>query len=67
MATGIDTLNPMTEVDSQIQLLLEDFKDIFAEPKDLPPFRAVEHQIVLKEGSQPFKMQPYKYPYLQRR
>lgn len=40
---------------------------MFSEPTELPPERNVEHQIQLKEWSQPFKMQPYRYPYLQRK
>lgn len=48
------------------QLLLE-FEGVFKEPKELPPDRGYEHQIPLKQDSIPFKSQPYRYPYLQKR
>lgn len=44
-----------------IASMLAQFEDIFNEPKDLPPIRGVEHQILLKEGSMPKQMYPYRY------
>ncbi|XP_057442060.1 uncharacterized protein LOC130733807 [Lotus japonicus] len=43
--------------------VLEEFKDVFEEPTQLPPFRGIhDHQIVLKEGSNPVSLRPYRYP-----
>lgn len=67
MMTGdVEQKEDMAQSEEMKELLAE-FCDVFAEPTELPPARAVEHKIVLKEGVQPFKMQPYRYPYLQRK
>ena len=50
----------------ELQQLLHNFEDVFAEPKGLPPKRAHDHKIVLKEGSQPINIRPYKYATLQK-
>ncbi|KAF2305026.1 hypothetical protein GH714_001150 [Hevea brasiliensis] len=41
--------------------LLLRFEDIFQEPKSLPPKRDHDHRIILKEGSSPVNIRPYKY------
>ena len=46
--------------------LLDDFKEVFAEPQGLPPPRSHDHQIVLKEGTQPVAIAPYRYLYYQK-
>jgi hypothetical protein len=40
-------------VSTSMQALLEEFPQVFEEPKELPPKRGHEHQIVLKEGVSP--------------
>lgn len=51
------------EVSAQKELLLEEFQDVFEEPQHLPPFRGLhDHRIVLKEGSNPVFLRPYRYP-----
>lgn len=44
-----------------IQQVLLEFKDLFQEPKGLPPWRACEHNIPLIEGAQPFNIRPYRH------
>ena len=39
---------------------------MFNTPKELPPSRGHEHQIVLKEGTQPINVRPYRYPFYQK-
>lgn len=39
---------------------------MYEEPRGLPPSRGHEHQIVLKEGSQPISVRLYRYPYYQK-
>lgn len=56
------------EVESpEIKHLLSEFQDVFQEPTGLPPLRGAEHHIILKDGAAPFKMQPYRYSYMQRK
>lgn len=46
--------------------VLEEFQGVFNEPKGLPPSRNHDHQIVLKEGTQPTVNRLYQYPYYQK-
>ena len=46
----------------EITNLTEHFKDIFEEPKALPPFRKDHnHKIMLKEGYNPVNQRLYRY------
>jgi len=45
---------------------LKEYADIFAEPKTLPPHRSHDHKIILKEGTSPINVRPYRYPALQK-
>lgn len=49
-----------------MQCLLESFVDIFAEPKQLPLPREIDHHILLKEGLELMNVLPYKYAYFQK-
>lgn len=46
--------------------LIQEFKDVFQEPKGLPPQRLQEHQIIMKEGTSPVSVRPYRYPHFQK-
>lgn len=46
--------------------LLEYFKRLFKEPIRLPSPRAYDHQINLKEGTQPISVRQYRYSYYQK-
>ena len=46
--------------------LLQAFSDIFAAPSNLPPTRAVDHGITLKEGTEPVNVRPYRYAHFQK-
>ncbi|XP_071900942.1 uncharacterized protein [Coffea arabica] len=41
-------------------------KDIFKEPTSLPPVRELDHQIPLMPDAKPFKINPYRYPHMQK-
>uniref|UniRef100_A0A2N9J2Z8 Reverse transcriptase n=2 Tax=Fagus sylvatica TaxID=28930 RepID=A0A2N9J2Z8_FAGSY len=56
----------LQQIPAEIQQVLEQFASIFKEPKRLPPLRGHEHQILLKEGTQPICQRPYRYPYYQK-
>ncbi|XP_059449450.1 uncharacterized protein LOC132180588 [Corylus avellana] len=51
---------------SELEGLLAEFSDIFAEPKGLPPHRSQDHAIVLKSEAKPVCVRPYRYPYFQK-
>jgi len=46
---------------SEIKQLVEEFADIFDEPKGLPPKRSHTHTIPFITGAQLFKLRPYRY------
>jgi len=49
-----------------MQELLDEFADIFEEPKALPPYREYGHKIILKPRSAPLNVRPYRYLALQK-
>ena len=59
-------VSPVTIDHSALKELITQFEPIFAVPKSLPPMRNCNHGIKLKENTEPFKQQAYRYPYLQR-
>ncbi|XP_060212133.1 uncharacterized protein LOC132639720 [Lycium barbarum] len=49
--------------ESRLTELLKEFKCLFDEPTQLPPFRGVfDHRIVLHSGTEPINKRPYRYP-----
>lgn len=46
---------------TEIQQLVEQFAELFEEPKGLPPPRNSTHSIPLIAGAQPFRLRPYRY------
>nr|GEW20764.1 putative mitochondrial protein [Tanacetum cinerariifolium] len=46
--------------------ILTEFLDVFSMPARLPPSRDHEHAIVLKQGTEPINVRPYRYPQLQK-
>jgi hypothetical protein len=46
--------------------ILEEFKDVFRVPTELPPSRSHDHAITLKEGELPVSVRPYRYPFFQK-
>ena len=57
--------NPTTQV-PQLSALLKEFADLFEEPRSLPPHRSHDHKIILKPGTSPVNVRPYRYPALQK-
>ncbi|KAA0047644.1 Ty3/gypsy retrotransposon protein [Cucumis melo var. makuwa] len=52
--------------DEPLQNVLKQFEDIFDWPERLPPRRGIEHQIHLKEGTNPINVRPYRYGFQQK-
>ena len=58
--------NEPTDTRAEIKSLLAEFADIFEEPRSLPPVRRLDHKILLKLGSQPINIRPYKSSFIQK-
>lgn len=54
------------EVAPKLDSLLKQFADTFDEPIGLPPTRTHDHAIILKEGTAPISVRPYRYPFFQK-
>jgi len=52
---------PIKKNDSSSEVLMKSFQGIFKEPKNLPSLRAYNHNIPIKERSQPINLRLYKY------
>lgn len=46
----------------EIRETVNQFEKVFQQPQGLPPQRGHEHTIVLKQGSNPVSVHPYRYP-----
>lgn len=57
--------NDQTEVNEQIQKVFLQYKDVFEEPKSLPPAMSLNHTIPLKTGAEPVSLRPSRYIYYQ--
>ncbi|GKA46063.1 hypothetical protein Tco_0738859, partial [Tanacetum coccineum] len=55
-----------TETSIEIGGLLAEYEDVFNLPLGLPPSRDHEHSIVLKDGTTPISVRPYRYPHIQK-
>lgn len=51
---------------AEVEDLLQEYKDVFAEPKEMPPIRSCDHAIPLKENSVPPMVRPYRIPHKQK-
>jgi hypothetical protein len=52
----------VTLLPAEIQLLIDQFSELFQEPDGLPPSRACDHEIQLIPGARPVSVRPYRYP-----
>lgn len=50
-----------SDTPSEIAQLVDEYKDIFGEPKELPPFRSHDHTIPLFLDAVPVNSRPYRY------
>ncbi|XP_042988692.1 uncharacterized protein LOC122316222 [Carya illinoinensis] len=63
---AIDEKQAKAEVLPEVEEVLQQFQTVFEEPIGLPPNRACDHQIVLKEGTTPVSVRPYRYAHYQK-
>lgn len=57
----VEAVTTNAPVPEEIQQVLRDYSDVFAEPQGLPPRRACDHHIPLLPGAQPISMRPYRH------
>jgi hypothetical protein len=55
-----------TELNADIEALLQQFGDVFAEPTKLPPSRDCDHRIPLVDNATPPQVRPYRIPHKQK-
>ena len=53
-------------LDPQIQIVLNEYDDVFKNPQGLPPKRQHDHSIPFIEKTPPVSLRPYRYPYFQK-
>ncbi|GJR81588.1 putative mitochondrial protein, partial [Tanacetum coccineum] len=51
---------------AELDMVLKHFSEMFEMPEGLPPQQDHEHAIVLKGGTEPISVRPYRYPQLQK-
>ena len=54
------------EVPKDLEVVIEQYATVFAMPPRLPPKRSKQHHIVLKEGTNPINVKPYRFPQIQK-
>nr|GMC53448.1 putative mitochondrial protein [Ipomoea batatas] len=60
----LHSMQPSSSHEEALPLLLNSFEGIFAEVTTLPPSRECDHRIILRSGSDPVAVRPYRYPQL---
>jgi hypothetical protein len=49
-----------------IEQVLNEFNDLFQQPKEMPPCRSIDHQVPLLPSAKPVNLRPYCYSYFQK-
>lgn len=58
----MEMLNTMSMSQNTLDPLLNEYQDVFAKPKGLPPNRIHDHRISLKEGTPAINISPQRHP-----
>lgn len=48
-------------IPEDLQPIIDELRELFHPPSEIPPYCPIEHQIVLKEGSDSVNIRPYFY------
>lgn len=57
----VTQMEPQGNIHLSMQEILQEFSDLFTKPMSLPPTRKVDHDITLKERTEPINVHPYRY------
>ncbi|XP_057453401.1 uncharacterized protein LOC130745246 [Lotus japonicus] len=60
--SGLTVQERNVDLQAHEEAILKDYGEVFEEPAELPPFRGIHDLIILKEGSNPISLRPYRYP-----
>ena len=60
--TQLNSLQANRPISQKMEALLSTFEEVFSLPPGLPLIRGHEHAIVLKPGTPPISVRPYRYP-----
>ena len=52
-----------TDISTSVKKVLEQYADVFQEPKGLPPSRPQDHSIPLLRDTNPINIRPYRYTF----
>ncbi|KAL5759632.1 hypothetical protein ACOSQ2_018470 [Xanthoceras sorbifolium] len=63
---SLETEEKMEEIPTVLRPLLEEYAEVFSEPKSLPPHRKQDHKIPLIDGYSPVNVRNYRHPYVQK-
>ena len=63
---GKDHEQQQGDSDPDVSACLDRHAAVFEEPKELPPYRDIDHSIYLLPGAKPVSVRPYKYPHFQK-
>ncbi|MCH84803.1 hypothetical protein A2U01_0005640, partial [Trifolium medium] len=63
---GSSWLATLGDIEPELAILLHTYGKVFHTPSGLPPPRDHNHAIHLKDGTQPVKVKPYRYPHSQK-
>lgn len=56
----------MENISGRVLEVVHQFAQVFEELKELPPPKSHDHYIPLKEGAQPFKVRPFRCPFIKK-
>lgn len=62
----LETATEPSAIADDMRALINEFDELFLTPHNLPPPRAIEHHITLKEGTDPINVRPYRYAHFQK-
>lgn len=65
MQTMVDQ-NDTAIIPTTIKYLVDQFQEVFEEPKSLPPPREIDQRIPIEPNAKPISIRPYRYPQFQK-